>query len=380
MNVLYVCADRGIPVLGNKGASVHVRSLVSAMTGAGHRVTLAARSWGSGNVPPRAHLLEHLEEDVQRSTLQLQELIAAQRPDVAIERYSLQSGAARIASAGTGIPLTLEVNAPLVAEATRYRGLADPRAQAREHEILRGADRINVVSSVLLHYVRAVAPRVPSEWIPNGADVERFRRAPVARLVGAGPDRVAVGFSGSMKPWHGVEQLLEAFARARGEHARAVLVLVGAGPEEARVRTRAAELGVAGSVVHVGQVPHTAVAPLVARFDVAVAPYLPIECFYFHPLKVLEYLAAGKAVVYADQGDLRALVGSGGLGYTPGSVTELADRLSQLLGDAELRADLAVAAEARGEELDWAVVAERVLRFASGSAGNEPASRAAVAV
>src|SRR5438034_34415 len=42
MKILYLCADAGIPVLGRKGASVHVRELIGAFARAGHRVTHAA--------------------------------------------------------------------------------------------------------------------------------------------------------------------------------------------------------------------------------------------------------------------------------------------------------------------------------------------------
>jgi glycosyltransferase involved in cell wall biosynthesis len=380
MNVLYVCADRGIPLLGNKGASVHVRSIVSAMSSRGHAVTLVVRGWGSGNAAPRVHRIERLEKDGDDAALLLEGLIRAERPDVVIERYSLQSGAARTATRSAGLPLTLEVNAPLVEEARRYRGLEDPAAEEREHRTFRDADRIQVVSSALLRYVESVAPGVPAAWIPNGADVERFRRPPAATLAGL-TGRTVVGFVGSMKPWHGVAQLLEAFARVRSAHPEAMLVLVGAGPEEADLLERARCADLAGSVVIAGAVPHAEVPPLIARFDVAVAPYLLLERFYFNPLKIIEYLAAGKAVVYADQGDLRALVGPGGVGYAPGSIDELAGRLLQVLGDAALRSELAAAAATRGTRLDWSVVAERVLGFAAGRATDghaNPVSSAAV--
>src|SRR3989442_11464714 len=42
MKILFLCTDLGIPVLGRKGASVHVRSLVSALSRAGHTVVLAS--------------------------------------------------------------------------------------------------------------------------------------------------------------------------------------------------------------------------------------------------------------------------------------------------------------------------------------------------
>src|SRR5437867_4932415 len=42
MKILYLCPDFGVPVLGRKGASVHVRELVAAFGRAGHNVVLAA--------------------------------------------------------------------------------------------------------------------------------------------------------------------------------------------------------------------------------------------------------------------------------------------------------------------------------------------------
>jgi glycosyltransferase involved in cell wall biosynthesis len=72
-------------------------------------------------------------------------------------------------------------------------------------------------------------------------------------------------------------------------------------------------------------------------------------------------------VIYSDQGDLRGLVGPGGLGYHPGSVPQLADRMTRLLEDPALRHGVASAAAIRGARLDWTVIAERVVRFATGA-------------
>jgi glycosyltransferase involved in cell wall biosynthesis len=365
MNILYVCADGGIPVLGNKGASAHVRSLAAAMQELGHSVTLAARRWDDGNPAPSVHRIERLSEHPGEAADQLERLIVSERSDVVIERYSLQSGPARIATRRCGIPLTLEVNAPLAQEATQHRGLDDPFAEQREHETIRAADRIHVVSPALLRYVRSLAPDVPAAWIPNGAEVSWFREARLPALPGL-PGRIVVGFVGSMKPWHGVGQLLEAFARIHQDNPQAALVLVGSGPGQAEVFERACRSDLLGHALCAGHVPHADVPSLLARFDIAVAPYLPVEDFYFHPLKVVEYLAAGKPVIYSDQGDLRAIVGPGGLGYEPGSETQLAERLAQLLGDPALRTRLASAAADRGARFDWAAIAERVVRFAAG--------------
>ncbi len=389
MNVLYVCADQGIPLLGGKGAAVHVRAVTSAMQALGHQVTVAVRRLDAGsagqgrgraeNDPPKVHRLEPLAEDTERAAGQLSTLITDTRADVVIERYSLQSGAARIAARRHGLPLTLEVNAPLAREATRYRGLDDPGAQDWEQETFQAADRIQVVSSALLHYVRSVAPEVPTAWIPNGTDVAAFRDAramPASATNGRLPSRLdkrlggrlVVGFAGSMKPWHGVADLLDAFAimpTPPGEPGPPVLLLVGDGPEAGALRRRAAAPDLAGRVVFTGPRPHDAIPDLVRRFAVAVAPYRPMPDFYFLPLKVAEYLAAGVPVIYPEQGDLCALVGDAGLGYPPGDQEQLGARLSRLTGDEALRRDMASAADRRADALDWQHVARRVLAFAT---------------
>src|SRR5258708_6789417 len=201
----------------------------------------------SGNMAPAVHRIEQLKNDIERAARQLADLIVEERIDVVIERYSLQSGAARRATRRHGLPLTLEVNAPLVEEATRYRRLADPDAEAWEHETLRDADRIHVVSSALLRYVRSVAPGVPAGWIPNGSHVAAFRSSEPATAPGL-DGRLVVGFAGSMKPWHGVADLLDAFARtsAPPREPAPVLLLVGAGPEQEALRRRATASDLAG--------------------------------------------------------------------------------------------------------------------------------------
>jgi glycosyltransferase involved in cell wall biosynthesis len=259
----------------------------------------------------------------------------------------------------------LEVNARLVEEATRYRGLADPDAACRERRTLRTVDGIQVVSPALLRYARSIAPNVPACWIPNGVDIRSFRRAPPAGVTppSSGP---LVGFVGSMKAWHGVHLLLDAFAAVREKRPEARLVLVGTGPEDASLRRRAGMPDLAGSVAFTGHVPHEQVPGLLKRFDVAVAPYLPQPDFYFYPLKVVEYLAAGVPVIYSEQGDLADLIGPAGLPFQAGSADQLADRVLTVLNDEVLRSALGKEAVGRTAGYDWDTVARRVLAFATG--------------
>jgi glycosyltransferase involved in cell wall biosynthesis len=363
LNVLYVCADRGIPLRGHKGASVHVRSITSALQRGGHDVTIAARRVDGDDHEPAVSRLVRLDEDVCDQQARLKALIESFGIELVIERYCLQSGPAEETSRDCGVRLMLEVNAPLADEAARYRTLDDPDAADREHQTLRAADRIQVVSSALLRYVKSVAPDVPSRWIPNGVDARIFQEAAPASLPAAGSGPV-VGFVGSMKAWHDVGVLLDAFAAVRGDLSAAHLLLVGSGPEERALRQRAAMADLAGSVTFTGHVSHEEVPGLVKLFDVAVAPYLPQADFYFHPLKVVEYLAAGVPVIYSDQGDLADLIGPAGLPYRPGSADELAASLLTVLTDADLLSRLADKSIGRTAGYDWDTIASRVLAFA----------------
>ncbi len=58
MKILYLNPDRGIPVLGDKGASVHVREFVTALAHRDHEVALICASLGEGNAPPPVRLIE----------------------------------------------------------------------------------------------------------------------------------------------------------------------------------------------------------------------------------------------------------------------------------------------------------------------------------
>ena len=364
MRLLYVCADPGIPLAGNKGASVHLRAITAALQRRGHQVALLVRNTSGDNPMPEVSLVGDLPDDPTEAQDRIAEVISDSKADAVIERYSLKSGPARKATLSLSVPFILEVNAPLVEEAQRYRGLDDPLAPERERQTLRGADRIHVVSPALLRYVQQVAPAVPACCIPNGVDLDTFDVAAAAEVPALGPGPV-LGFVGSMKPWHGVAELLEAFALVRQDIPDAYLLLVGGGPEEDKLRRRAAAGDLAGSVVFTGAVHHSEVPALIKRMDLAVAPYLPQPHFYFQPMKVMEYLAAGVPVLYSDQGNLAEVVDAGGAPFKAGSVPDMAARIRENLADRTRMASLARQATSRAAASSWDAVAERLVAWAT---------------
>jgi glycosyltransferase involved in cell wall biosynthesis len=364
MRIIYLCADPGIPLLGGKGASVHVRNVTEALSRMGHQVALACAKVGAGNPAPLVEHVVELETCAAAREEQLYDLMRSHRADVVIERYSLASGPGRRASLSAGLPLVLEVNAPLVLEAARHRGLGNVAEWLDfEREVFASSDAIGVVSRALATYVLTSAPQIPVRWIPNGVDPGRFEQAVPADL-GLPAWTVAVGFAGSMKAWHGVLDLIDALSQpAIGQAAR--LVLIGSGPQATAVKERIVARGLGDRVLTLGQVAHSRIPSLFAALDIGVAPYLPEEHFYFSPLKVLEYLAAGLPVVCPALGDLPELVAGAGALYRAGDVEDLARAIASLVDDPLRCRALAPAARAVSQRWTWDANAEAYAQLAA---------------
>jgi glycosyltransferase involved in cell wall biosynthesis len=203
----------------------------------------------------------------------------------------------------------------------------------------------------------------------NGVDAERFDRGKAERdlvraRLGVGAASL-IGFLGSLRPWHDVGALIEAVARLRRDGRSVKLVVIGDGPQRAVLAGSAGEAGV--DTVFTGAVPHERVPAHLAALDVAVAPYAPSDGFYFSPLKLVEYLAAGLPVVVADIGDLRhcVLPGETGWLYPPGDVDALAGAMRIALDD-ELAARRFARAgkEHARREHSWEANAERLVELA----------------
>jgi glycosyltransferase involved in cell wall biosynthesis len=232
MRIAYVCADGGIAVFGEKGASVHINAIADAFCRTGHEVRVLCAKRGSGAAE---YEVEQVTADCdphqdragkERNHLATgaaieNRLVRLHRSwpfDLIYERYSLWSTAGVRAARRLDVPVVVEVNAPLVAEQAEFRSLvlAD-EAHAVEAEVFRSADALAVVSDELVPYVTAHgAARGRVHVIPNAVDTRRFHRG-VARasIPGVPDDAFVVGFSGSLKAWHGLDTLLPAFRALR---------------------------------------------------------------------------------------------------------------------------------------------------------------------
>lgn len=332
MRVAYVCSDAGVPVYGTKGASVHVRELCRAFAELGHEVVVLAARRGSRRPAGFDIPVRELTPDA----------LGTFRPDAVYERYALFGTAGLTLARELGVPFALEVNAPLSDEQAAYRRLERPgEARELERRVLQAADRVIAVSPEVARWAaERGATRIMV--VANGVDVDRFERAAGERERVRAELRLngepAAGFLGTLKPWHDTRALVRAAALLRRSGRRVRLVVIGDGPEREALETLASETGVEATFT--GAVPHERVPELLSALDVAVAPYRDEPGFYFSPLKLFEYLAAGRPVVAADVGDLSHCVrpGISGWLYRAGDDGALAAGIAAVLSDSR-RAD-----------------------------------------
>ena len=386
MRIVYLCSDLGIPVGGRKGASAHVSGLVRAFRALGHDVSIvASRMEETLGVPLRllrvpeivetvksrgdlrvARALGHLWNNVAVEEA-LRDLLSDGRADLLYERYSPFGVAGSLVAPRFGVPHILEVNAPLAWEGKEYRKQAlDEAAIFIERAALDGASLILAVSRELGEaLVSAGAERSKVEVLPNGVDVDLFRPDGPSRRAGL-EGKLVVGFVGSLKRWHGIDVLAAGFRRV-ASNPRLHLLVLGSGPVAKEIDDLALELP--GRVTRVDAVPHQEVPEYLRAMDLAVAPYPALERFYFSPLKVLEYMAAGRAIIAARIGQVSELLRheDTGILIEPGDPEALARAIERLAADEELRLSLGRAAsvEARGAH-PWTERAGRIIELARG--------------
>jgi glycosyltransferase involved in cell wall biosynthesis len=180
--------------------------------------------------------------------------------------------------------------------------------------------------------------------IENGIDLDRFLGADgdgIRDELHAG-SRALIACVSRLASEKGIESAIRMMTMLRS---RALLALVGDGPEAARFRALTAELGLAADVRFLGL--RDDVERIYAASDVVVVPSHWQEAF---GLAVVEGMAAGKPVVVADSGAMPQLVGDAGLVVPRRDPGALAGAVSRLLDDPRLRARLGRAARERAIE------------------------------
>ena len=364
MRILYCAIDQTVP--GSVGGSVHVTAVAEGLAALGHDVHVLV-SPGDGPFPPGRVHWTAMTPPLGAKELRwvrrgaVRKIAEALEPDVIMERYYNFGGEGLAAAAVTRALSVLEVNAPVV----DYPG--SPKAKLDRALIVepmrRWRDRLCAQAGLIVTPAASILPPgtpadkiVELEW---GADTDRFTPDAEGPLPFERPTGVVAVFAGAFRSWHGAVDFVRAMRLLADRQVTGIgAVLIGDGPEKPRAEMEAKGLR---NVLFTGAVPHDRMPACLASADIGVAPFdvsahKPLTLgFYWSPLKIFEYMAAGLPVVAPAGGRMSRLVGHDreGLLYEPATPPGLADALTRLV-DPDHRLALGRAARERAvREYSW---------------------------
>jgi glycosyltransferase involved in cell wall biosynthesis len=330
------------------GAQAYVAALLPALV---TRFDVAVAAHGSGPLRDAAEAagaryipLRHVRRPLSlwrdpAGFFELVRLVRRERPDLLHASSSKAGVLGRMAAAAARVPVRIFT----------VHGWAFAAHSGMPSRLYRLADRLmdpltTVTICVSEHEREAglaagTCARSRTVVIPNAVDVAaspRFRSEERAR-----PRILAVG---RLKPPKDFQTLVEALAAL--PHGSFDALIVGDGPDRARLEEQIRELWLTGRVRLAGQ--RRDVPELLAGADVFVLPSRSEG----HPVSVLEAMAAGVPVVASRVGGIPEQVEDGvtGLLVEPGDPEALAAALGRLAADPALRRRLGVAGRRRAEK------------------------------
>ena len=177
---------------------------------------------------------------------------------------------------------------------------------------------------------------VAHDGVDEATFAVRETKAEARAELGLPSDAFLAIYTGHLYAYKGADDLLEAAASVP-PHVR--ILFVGGRPDDlARLKARAAELH-ATNVIFAGRVPHAKIPTYLRAADAAVLPTRGTDRHaseFLSPLKLFEYLAAGKALVATDLPSAREVLSDATAAFVPPSdPAALAKALSGLAASSD---------------------------------------------
>ena len=234
------------------------------------------------------------------------------------------------------------------------------RLMRREGRVWCGADGYIVTTTGnLAELERRFGKRLRVAVIPNGTRLQPDRKFETLHPI----PPLCVVYAGHLYPWKGVDVLLQALVKLEGVNA----TIIGgdaAEPDFQRLPDTRRRIGLGSRVEFVGMGEPSRVSGLLAKGDVLVLPNVGAEPTVNHtsPLKLFEYMAAGKPIVASNLPSIREVLrdGENAVLVEPGNPTALTSGLRRVLEDRKLAERIASRAFDEVTEYSWDCRAERV--------------------
>jgi glycosyltransferase involved in cell wall biosynthesis len=196
---------------------------------------------------------------------------------------------------------------------------------------------------------------------PDGVDLTQYSSITTSearRTLNLPADRDIVMYTGNLYEMQGVETLVRA---AEGLDA-SIYVVGGHQEDRDRIKSRCS---IPETVEFVGFVEPSSVPVYQSAADILVAPYAEHVREFASPLKLFEYMAAGKPIVISDHTVFKEVLteGTSALFFESESPESLRETLNNLLDDQDLRQELGSKARSKANEFSWFHRAEKIISF-----------------
>ncbi len=214
------------------------------------------------------------------------------------------------------------------------RGLA----RIIEQSNLRNASYVLAINHALRDYAEAMgAAGSRLRVLPAGIDIERYSTDREGSLVrsqlGLASDDLVLLFMGWVYSFSGIREVVNALASGEGHDGGVKLLLVGKGDIWDELATFVQDGNCDDWIKMVGFRPFAEVPSYLAASDICLLPALPVEAMRsIVPIKMYEYLAAGKPVIATElPGIVREFGANNGVVYvrSPGQVVSKAVELKR---------------------------------------------------
>jgi len=268
------------------------------------------------------------------------------------------------------VPFVIYVHAPQVWEAAKWgvkRPIWGKLLEKMETKSLKRADIVGCVSQQVADKLKRMG--IPENKIlvsPMAVDAHLFSKANSWHIIEDYnlKDKFILGWTGSFRSFHGLDILLHVFKKVHESINSSRLVLVGDGFEMENIVKLTNDLGIKDAVVFTGRKSFPEIPDYVDAFDLAIVSARRASDFHYSPLKLREYLGAGKATLAPNAGEIpRMFQDDIHLKlYNVGDIEGTAQKIIELYNDQEKRNLIAI----RGKEYilkngTWDVELEKLM-------------------
>ncbi|MCA9732595.1 MAG: glycosyltransferase family 4 protein [Deferribacteres bacterium] len=369
------------------GSAIKGREFVAGLRRLGHKVYLEwrekqpeeqvnhSRNGTRNSLKP--YLQKYLKEPkiLLKNIPQLYQDIAilkSQKPDVFFPRLEYGNVSAILAAKMLKIPVVVEADCPPTHEWVEFYGKNFWRfkemSSAMELFVLRNADAVITQSNALSdYYIKQGIPATKITMITNGADIEKFApREKDTKILDKHNlhGKTVIGWVGAGISWTGIGILVETIGKLLRENKNLALLMVGSKENMEEMQKSLVTEEIADQVVLAGFIPFGQVPNYVSCMDIVLAPYPDFDFFYASSMKLFEYMAAGKAIVATEVGQIAEVIedGKNGFLFNRQNVAGLYEKISKLVASKDLREELGKNARIDAEKIyNWDIIAARMI-------------------